>query len=161
MKMFAASRCLRTLGPLILIIAVSGQAVAKEPSKTTFTREIPSTLPCPSGDITDNLTLNVMFQVFFDNAGNAIRTTTHVQLDEIFYNPATGKSVEGTAHYNYSDNGSAITLHGLSYALNIPGRGSTFLNAGKLVLDPNTGTVLYSTPHEMSGSLALICGAVE
>ena len=113
---------------------------------------------------------DVNYKIFYDKSGNAIREIAVLNTDGFskYYNPGDPThSVEGGPHevqvQRFDVGGNTGTFMGPSFRINLPGQGVIFLMAGRLVVDFNTGDVMFEAgPQDwLQGNLEKLCTALR
>ena len=140
-------------------VALAGTALASAPTKTTVSSG-PDTFVV--GDlcnfpisITDSRTVTT---ITFDN-GDVQR---HVRVDATL--SANGKTVSENDSINVyidADSPTVRTIIGAFTRISVPGAGILVLEAGRIVFDVATGTILFDAgPHDFTfdGDIAALCG---
>jgi hypothetical protein len=156
---------------LVSVLAVIGWAPAAQ-ARTV----VHQTFSFPVDDVIGNvcpfpiqLSGQVSGQVeeFYDDAGNLIKVILH--FSNTFTLSANGSSLSESDHVNEFDVGfdgggapSTIIIAGLITHIRLPHGGTVVLEAGRIVVDVATNTVVFEAGSELSsGEVAALCAALS
>lgn len=113
---------------------------------------------------------DVNYKLFYDKSGNAIREFAVVNTDGFskYYNSEDpSRFVEGGPHevqvQRFAVDGNTGTFTGAAFRINLPGQGVIYLMAGRLVVDFDTGEVLFEAGPQywLEGNLDELCTALR
>jgi hypothetical protein len=113
---------------------------------------------------------DVNYKLFYNNAGSAIRELVVLNNDGFskYYNPQNpSRFVEGGPHelqvQRFDANGNTGAFMGAGFRVNLPGQGVIFLMAGRLVVDFDTGEILFEAgPQDaLEGNFDALCTALR
>jgi hypothetical protein len=114
--------------------------------------------------------LDIDYKLFFDREGNAVREllVLHTDGSSKYYNSADPtRFVEGAPSEvqiaRWDLGGNVGTFMGPAFRINLPGQGVIFHQAGRLVVDFDTGEVLFEAgPQDwLNGNLDKLCTALR
>jgi hypothetical protein len=121
---------------------------------------------CGEFQILDRYVLDVTVRVFLDETGTPIRAVQEASGTDTFINSVTGKELPTTPFHN-----SALidpTTHlfayaGVIYRVTVPGSGLVFIDAGRTVLNQESGEVTFQAgPHQaFDGDVDGLCAALK
>jgi hypothetical protein len=154
------------------ITAVSPPADAAPPVQDRFSVFVEQQYMGSCGDfaVLTDYWFDVDYKAFYDNAGTLIRELVVGRVDGFsrYYNASDPTHVvEGGPNEvqisRYESPGSIGTVMGPAFRVNLPGQGVIFLMAGRLVIDLNTGDVLFEAgPQDwLEGNLDKLCAALR
>lgn len=107
----------------------------------------------------------VKFIGFFDRHGDFVREQFHVNGTGTYSNVSNGKTALFSFHYTFAfhEADGTDTFNGLPIKVRLPGKGIVVLDAGKLVIDAETGEVIFEGgPHPFFyEGFALVCEALS
>lgn len=121
---------------------------------------------CGSFNVLANSAARGHMKLWFDAEGNLTRLFLHANYDSVYYADSDPDSFLVTRgevendHIDFIDGTIAVT--GLLYKLNIPGHGVVFHEAGRIVIDLETGeTVFEAGPSDFHDeNLDALCSAL-
>jgi hypothetical protein len=154
---------------IVLPLAFTGAALAVPPTNEVTTivnvSDVDTDICADFGfDVTfvENGTFKT--RTFYDSEGNTIKTILS-NFNVRYTSTATANGKTLSTNYplvfiTYTD---ADIRVGLRNAYHVPGEGVVLLDAGRLILDPETGEVSFEAgQHEfLSGSVSAFCGYFE
>jgi hypothetical protein len=154
---------------IVLPLAFTGAALAVPPTNEVTTivnvSDVDTDICADFGfDVTfvENGTFKT--RTFYDSEGNTVKTILS-NFNVRYTSTATANGKTLSTNYplvfiTYTD---ADIRVGLRNAYHVPGEGVVLLDAGRLILDPETGEVSFEAgQHEfLSGSVSAFCGYFE
>ena len=151
---------------IALFAVITPQTVlAARPQIDTYHDEGSFTVDCGSFMARGDWTLDVRFTVYFDQAGNPIRSIAHDDWNNVYTNLNTGFTAKDPATFvNVSDwtTGSYKTA-GETFRIIVPGHGIVVQEVGVARYDANGNITFVGGPHEVAFGdwHALICAALS
>jgi pectate lyase len=149
---------------LLAFVSVT-TAFAAQPSKDTIVHnEGFYKMKCDgfTGTVADSQDGTVT--VFFDNAGNPIKMTAHIDETRTLTNLKTGYTLQAPGHFTntvYLQTGT-VTQVGVVFQITIPGQGTVGLDAGKLIVDAAGNVTFMAGPKQVfNGQDAVLCAAIS
>jgi hypothetical protein len=152
-----------TITCVLAVAALIGAATAGATAPTTthasIHRSFPNYLPCKGFWIDGEFDLERTTSTFYDDAGIALRTVSHIHADGTLSNPLTGKSIPDSGDFKVTVDRAtgATTSEGKVNVATSPGGGIVYHVAGRLVL--SAGDILFEAgPHDdADGTYAALC----
>jgi hypothetical protein len=167
----------RQVGRLLCLVAlVSALAVVGWAPAAQATTVVHQTFSFPVDDVlTDLCPFPIQssgqvaghVEAFYDEAGNFVKVILH--FSNTFTLSANGSSLSGNDRYTEFDVGfdgggapSTSITAGLRFHIRVPGEGTVTLEAGRIVVDEATDTVVFQTGNfAPSGDTAALCAALS
>jgi hypothetical protein len=120
-------------------------------------------LNCGDFDVIENSVATIRTITWLDDAGHRVRRMVLFKYIGTFTNSVTGKSVTDSPDpqvgiEDYVNGG--LTVHGLGFHIMLPGQGTTLIDAGTIIFEPD-GTVTAHGPHPLLDSLEPLCAALK
>ena len=145
----------------VLALAAAGTAGATAPTTVhqSFPRSIPHYLQCPGFWIDGEFQIDRTTTTFYDQAGTAVRTVSHVRSEGTLSNPLTGKSIADTGDFKITFDllAGERTTDGASSVATAPGLGVIYHSTGHLVFNPD-GSISEGGPHDdIDGNYGALC----
>jgi hypothetical protein len=147
------------IAALALATAITARATAPTTTHTSFHRAIPNYLPCPGFTVRGEFDIERTTTTFYDDAGIAIRTVSHVHSDGTLSNPLTHKSIADSGDFKVSVDLATdeLTMEGKVNMATSPGGGVVYQSVGRLVLGPD-GVEFEAGPHDdADGDFDALC----
>ena len=153
-----------TIMCVLAVAALIGAATAGATPPTTthasIHRSFPHYLPCEGFWIDGEFDLERTTTTFYDEAGTALRTVSHIHADGTLSNPLTSKSIPDSGEFKVTVDlaTGATTTEGKTNVATTPGDGIVYQVVGRLVL--SSGDILFEAgPHDdADGTYDALCG---
>jgi hypothetical protein len=141
----------------------SGWRPPERPRRPRRTRRstgrFPTTYPSEGFWIDGEFDLERTTTTFYDEAGTALRTVSHIHADGTLSNPLTGKSIPDSGDFKVTVDlaTGATTTEGRTNVATSPGDGIVYQVVGHLVL--SSGDILFEAgPHDdADGTFDALC----
>jgi hypothetical protein len=107
---------------------------------------------CKGFRLTEMFTLDIRTTTFFNQQGDAVRTTLHVNFVGVITNSASGNTYRDSADHTVTRDlttGEETTV-GLIFNVVVPGVGPVAHDTGKIVVDANDDVTFVGGPHTVS-----------
>jgi hypothetical protein len=145
----------------VLALAAAGTAGATAPTTIhqSFPRSIPHYLACPGFWIDGEFQIERTTTTFYDQAGTAVRTVSHVRSEGTLSNPLNGTSIADSGDFKITVDllTGERTQDGRGSLATAPGGGVIYQSVGHLVFNPD-GSISEGGPHDdIDGNYGALC----
>ena len=145
----------------VLTLGAAGTAGATAPTTThqSFPRSIPHYLPCPGFWIDGEFQIDRTTTTFYDQAGTAVRTVSHVRSEGTLSNPLTGTSIADSGDFKITVDllTGERTQDGKGSVAAAPGVGVIYQSVGHRAFNPD-GSISEGGPHDdIDGNYGALC----
>ena len=150
----------------MVVMAASSAAAAKPEVDGPFHEEDTVFFAdCGTFQILDRYVLDFTIKWFYDKDGNLVRGVEQVSGTDTFINSVTGKEITAPFHNTVIIDPTTATgaNNGVIYRVTVPGSGLVFIDAGRTVLNQESGEVTFQAgPHQaFDGDVDGLCAALK